>query len=160
MSPLKLMNPLSLLDLKSIKLIEKKIGLFQNHKIDLIDLVVDLNAILSSLENVEDSWKNDCQIQINTLELIHDGIEDGSIARWQGNFKADLDTAIAKLKKMTVSLLDEYIKTNDPNISDSATVMNSDWLMCPKCNDAWESDSLNAMVICPKCEQAFHNPRA
>lgn len=154
------MSALTAYDLKQIGLIEKKISLFENYKLDLFDLIGDLVGLLNALESVTVSWKDDFQAEINTLEIIHDSIEDGSISRWKGNYKEDIYNAILKLKKLTVSVLEEYLEKSDPNVLECAIVESSNWFICPKCNDAWESDSFRAMVICPKCESAFHNPRA
>jgi hypothetical protein len=146
-------------DLRQIILIEKKIALFENNRLDLFDLVGDLGDLLNALESVPDNWKNDFLSETNTLEMIYDSIEDSSISRWQGDFKEDIRKSVAKLKKIVASMLEEYLKISDPNIIESAIEAFSNWLICPKCNDAWESISPNAMVICPKCECAFHNPR-
>jgi len=153
------MNILSEYDLKQIKLIEKRIRLFENNKLGLFDLVNDLGGLLNTLESVPDSWKDDFQAETNSLEMIRDSIEDSSISKWKGNFKEDIHKSVSKLKKMITSLLEKYLKIPDPNVLESAIKANSNWLMCPKCNDAWESNSPDAMVICPKCECAFHNPR-
>lgn len=91
--------------------------------------------------------------------MIYDCIEDGSISRWQGNYHQDLIDIIFVLKKMTNSLLEEYLNKSDPMIEEAAIVVENNWLICPKCLDAWISDSLTPMVICPKCEHALHNPR-
>jgi Zn finger protein HypA/HybF involved in hydrogenase expression len=92
--------------------------------------------------------------------MIYDGIEDGSISRWKGNHKEDTRNAILKLKKLAVSILEEYLEKSDANVLESAIEGGSNWLICPKCNDAWQSDSLKAMVICPTCDCALHNSRA
>ena len=154
------MGALSEYDLKQIMLIQRKISLFENSKIDLVDLISDLGGLLSALESVPDVWKNDFQAETNTLEMIHDSIEDGSISKWQGNFKEDIHQSVSKLKNMTAFLMEEYLKKLDLNISESAIEAASNWFICPKCNDAWESISSSAMVVCPKCECAFRNPRA
>lgn len=154
------MNVLNEYDLKQIKLIEKKIVLFENNKIELFDLVNDLSGLLNALESVADSWKDNFQAEINSLEMIQDSIEDGSISRWKGNVKEDIHKSVSALKKMTISLLEKYLKISDPNVLESAIEADSKWFMCPKCNDAWESNSLDGMVVCPKCDCAFHNPRA
>lgn len=59
---------------------------------------------------------------------------------------------------MAFPILEEYLGQSDLNISESAIEGDSNWLICPKCNDAWEAASLKAMVICPKCDRALHNP--
>lgn len=146
-------------DLKQIILIEKKIFMFEKNKLDLFELICDLGGLLNALESTSESWKDAFQAEVNALEIIHDSIEDGSISRWKGNYREDVHIAISKLKKMTLSIFEEYLRQSDTNISERAIEGDSNWLICPKCNDAWESDSSKAMVICPKCDRAFHNPR-
>ncbi len=141
-------------------MIEKKIDLFETNKLDLFDLVNDLSGLLNALESVPDDWRKDFHNKINILEMIHDSIEDGSISKWKGNFKQDIHKSISKLKNMAASIIEKYLKIWDPNIIESAIAASSNWLICPNCNDAWESNSSNAMVICPKCERAFRNPLA
>ena len=153
------MELLTKYDLKQVMLIEKKIFIFENKKIDLFKLICDLGGLLNALESVSKSWKDAFQAEVNALEIIHDSIEDGSISRWKGNHREDIHNAISKLQKMTLSILKEYLGQSDSNISERAIEGDPNWLICPKCNDAWESDSLKAMVICPKCDRALHNPR-
>ena len=117
------------------------------------------------------SWTIDDEIQLNQFNLQIDElrqkleIEDGKASEHIEDFeefiglKEQIRVLEIKLKKMTHSILEEYLDESDPNISESAIEGDSDWLICPKCNDAWESNSLKAMVICPKCDRAFHNPR-
>lgn len=106
------MKPLTAYDAKQIILIENRIRLFEENKLDLFDLISDLGGILNALESVSDSWKDDFQAEINALEMIYDSIEDGSISRWRGNFKEDMHNAISALKKMTASVLEEYLKNH------------------------------------------------
>jgi|GEM_PF-6525765 len=146
-------------DLRQIRLIEKRLNLFECGKLNLFDLNYDLSGLLNALESVADSWIDDFQSETYTLEMILDCIEDRSIAKWQGNYKEDLLNAIYRLKNLTVSLLDEYLKKSDPKVVERAITESSNWFICPRCIDAWESDSLVAMVICPKCQCALHNPR-
>lgn len=153
------MELLTKYDLKQVMLIENKIFIFENKKIDLFELICDLGGLLNALESVSKSWKDAFQAEVNALEIIHDSIEDGSISRWKGNHREDIHNAISKLQKMTLSILEEYLGQSDSNISERAIEGDPNWLICPKCNDAWESDSLKAMVICPKCDRALHNPR-
>lgn len=145
-------------DIKQIVLIKNKIFMFEKDKLDLFELICDLGGLLNELESVSEFWKDDFQAEVNALEIIHDSIEDGSISRWKGNYREHMHDAISKLKKMAFSILEEYLGQSDSNISESAIEGDSNWLICPKCNDAWESDSLKAMVICPKCDRPLHNP--
>ena len=93
------MQILSKYDLKQIRLIEKKINQFVHNKLDLFDLVTGLDGLLNVLESVTESWKNDFKVEINTLEMIRDSIEDGSISKWQGNFKEDIHKSVSKTEK-------------------------------------------------------------
>jgi hypothetical protein len=47
----------------------------------------------------------------------------------------------------------------DNNVKDSASIGDRDWLMCPKCIDAWywPSDQ-DAQVVCPNCNNIYKNP--
>lgn len=48
----------------------------------------------------------------------------------------------------------------DPTIRDLAEIGDRDWLMCPKCVDAWYWPSdRDAMVVCPNCNTTYNNPR-
>ena len=47
----------------------------------------------------------------------------------------------------------------NPSISLTAAILDEEWVLCPTCIDAWESNSLNGMIICPKCHKIMHNPR-
>ncbi|MES2345149.1 MAG: hypothetical protein V4494_04340, partial [Chlamydiota bacterium] len=105
--------------------------------------------MLNALEDITDSWKDDFQSEVGALEIILYSIEDGSISKWKGSFKEDIYISVLKLKKMVNVLLENYLQIPDPNISESAIKVGSDWLICSKCNEGWESNSLNAMVVCP-----------
>ena len=153
------MVALSKYDLRQIRLIEKKISLFEDNKINLFNFVGDLGGLLNTLGSVPDAWRDDFQAEINTLEMIHNSIEDDSISKWQGSVKEDMHQSVSRLRTMTVFLVEEYLKTADPNISESAIEAASNWLICPRCSDAWECITSNAMVVCPNCECVFRNPR-
>jgi hypothetical protein len=46
----------------------------------------------------------------------------------------------------------------DPSIQDRASSLDSEWLMCNFCIDAWQTQSIDGMVICPTCHRMLHNP--
>lgn len=153
------MTSLSNFDWRQIRLIEHKLALFESKKIDLSECIKELNVALHALENIPASWKADFQSKINFLEIIHDSIEDGSISKWKGNVKEDLNKTVVSLKQMVSILLNEYLKIPDFRVTEIAIEGDTKWLICPNCNDAWESTSSDAMVVCPKCEHICHNPR-
>lgn len=152
-------NFLTTYDLRQLILMEKKIILFEENKIHLYHFITDLQGLLNALEAIPESWKHEFQKQLNELELIYDVIEEEGISKWKGNYKEDMQTSINKIKNMTSLILENYLENSDVNISEKAEDAGLNWLICPKCNDAWETDSLKAMVICPNCESALHNPR-
>lgn len=60
--------------------------------------------------------------------------------------------------KQCKQLIDLEFPNNE--ITESASVLDADWLMCPHCIDAWQWPSkLDAQVICPTCLNTFKNPR-
>ena len=154
------MSALNAHDLKQIRTIEKKITLFENEKIELLDFLCDLTELLDGLESTEDSWKEAFQDELNALEVIYSDIENGSISKRKEDLKENVHESILKLKKMSEFILNQYLIFSDLNISESASVADVNWFTCPKCNNAWKSNSMTAMVVCPKCERAFHNARA
>ena len=44
------------------------------------------------------------------------------------------------------------------SIKHIAIKLSKDWLMCPLCQEAWESKSTLGMVRCPNCMEKLHNP--
>jgi predicted Zn-ribbon and HTH transcriptional regulator len=46
-----------------------------------------------------------------------------------------------------------------PEIRKSAEDLGDDWLMCPLCQEAWQSQSIYGMVECPQCKSKIHNPK-
>ena len=44
-------------------------------------------------------------------------------------------------------------------IREIAEDLGEDWLMCPLCQEAWQSQSTYGMVECPQCKSKLHNPR-
>ena len=78
-------------ELKQIILIKNKIFMFEKDKLDLFELICDLGSLLNELESVSEFWKDDFQTEVNALEIIHDSIEDGSISRWKGNYREDME---------------------------------------------------------------------
>lgn len=48
----------------------------------------------------------------------------------------------------------------DPLISDRAEIIDDEWLMCPRCIDAWKStNNLDGMLKCSMKGHHLHNPR-
>ena len=44
-------------------------------------------------------------------------------------------------------------------IKDFANKIGENWLMCPLCQEAWESNLDYAMVRCPGCNNKLHNSK-
>lgn len=72
-------------------------------------------------------------------------------------------TKFVDRQKNEVEIFRKYKDLMDreyPNasIKDAALQIERDWLMCPKCDEAWESKSILALVKCPKCFSLLNNP--
>jgi hypothetical protein len=53
-----------------------------------------------------------------------------------------------------------YLEYPDPSISAIAQIGDENWLICPQCIDAWQSNNnKDALVKCPKCHTVYNNPR-
>lgn len=137
-------------DIRNIILMKNKINLIKED-LSNFEIFSDLNTILNSLEKAPSSWKKECREELYVLEMIQDSIVDGSILRWQGNYKEDARKSILKLKKLNYIIINEYLKKSDPKISEKAIKIDPNWFVCPKCRDAWELNPLTPMIMCPSC---------
>lgn len=46
----------------------------------------------------------------------------------------------------------------DWSISKTASDLGDGWVMCPDCQEAWQTASFDGMLRCPKCSVLLHNP--
>lgn len=46
-----------------------------------------------------------------------------------------------------------------PYVKDQAELIEDNWLYCPKCCEAWQSDVILGMVDCPQCSSRLLDPR-
>lgn len=152
------MKLLSEYELRQIKRMEIKIEFFENKKIDLFSLINDLTGLLNTLESVDNLWQSHVQSEINTLELLYDSIQDDSISKWRGNPKEDMSKSIAALKNLISNCLVRNFKLLDPIKLDTAITTGTKWLICPKCQHAWESNVPDSILSCPSCQSALNNP--
>ena len=67
------------------------------------------------------------------------------------------------LQKIADRLIDEGEREEMldpiPSVNEKADDLGENWLLCPMCIDAWQTDSTYGMVECPKCMQIMHNPK-
>ena len=69
----------------------------------------------------------------------------------------DSDESVQTIFDRMKSLMDlEYPRSS---VKLTATVCDGEWLMCPKCFDAWESGSRDGLCRCPACDELLRNPR-
>jgi len=66
------------------------------------------------------------------------------------------EMAVSEFNRMK-SLMD--VEFPHPSVTLAATECEGAWLMCPECNEAWESESPYGLVRCPKCNVVIRNPR-
>lgn len=45
-----------------------------------------------------------------------------------------------------------------PDIILSASILQDNWVQCPKCDEAWQSNKCGEVVSCPKCNSLLLNP--
>ncbi len=63
--------------------------------------------------------------------------------------------AVSKFSRVK-SLMD--VEFRHPSVTVAAIRCEERWLICPKCNDAWEAEPLAELVRCPKCSSLLVNP--
>ena len=108
-----------------------------------------MSGLLCAIEFERNDWKDAVEEQINDLDY-----------RYYVEENIDVEIVIENLKSLTNSILKGYLKVPDPKVDAIAIAEEPDWLICPRCYEAWQTKSLLAMFICPRCENALHNPRA
>jgi hypothetical protein len=68
-------------------------------------------------------------------------------------------------EKTEVTIFQSYKGLMDlefPNsrITQTAQIIDREWLMCPSCFDAWKHYEVqDALICCPKCKTVWNNPR-
>ena len=154
------MSSLHEFDRQQLQLIKRKIELFEKKIINLFELKSEASALLNATENLSDQCKGAIQGRVNFLEMIQNCMEEGSVHMWKGDIQYDLAQTIIDLNKLISDLTQTYLTTPDTKIKETATIGDSEWLLCPYCHDAWKSSTQNAMVECLNCERISHNPRS
>ena len=149
------MKLLSTSELRSIKLMQEAFDLFRHEKIDLFDLINNLIGLSNTLESPNSHWKDAFRSEINTLEMLYDSMQDGSVSNWKGDPKEDMNTSILKLKDMLTSLIKEHLNSVDLNSLEIIRLESSNWIICPKCQNSWKLDFPVSIEFCPKCLHTF-----
>ena len=125
-------------------------------------LGIDLKNLLSSSYDIRRiaSWAYDLSLNYEEIPTeLEEILENLSFMEVGPEFEYTEE----KLRRLAERLIEEGEKEEllepIPRITDRANEIDNNWLMCPLCNDAWESQSLYGMVRCPKCKKRLHNPR-
>jgi hypothetical protein len=148
-------------DYRHINLMFNSIKLYKNKQITLFELIQDLDALFNALEQVKEEQKNDLIGYCGTLEEVYaiklqDDIQTELILDIQD--KKIIAETLEKIEKIIGKILDE-LKNPDYSVKEKAEIIDKEWLLCPICHDAWQSDSSDAMVVCANCQKILHNPR-
>lgn len=141
--------------LKSLILMKEKIDLFKNKKINLVNVTLELTALLNLIAtDAEREWFGRAQTEINTLEYLVDSFNDNSISRWIETPEKTINECINNLHHLIKEKIDFY----KLNIVDRAEKIDTDILMCPRCSEVWQQNSNDGLVICPSCACLLQNP--
>ncbi|MGE5196217.1 MAG: hypothetical protein ACM3JI_02680 [Anaerolineae bacterium] len=144
---------------KKMILIKQQLCLFEKRSIDLGKLIDDLDVLYRMMTLFDSKWEDEFFQTWLNLESIYAGMLIRKSKELENKEVDIINKSIEKLNELVDIHLSNYTKTPDLSVSQRATLLNNDWLLCPNCIDAWETASNDAMVICPKCNNAFHNPR-
>ena len=152
------MNHFSLYELKQILQMRNKITLFESKKIDLKDLVDDLLGLCEAIETEKLTQKDELEACISDLELILLSFTDGSISRWKGNPTSYIYEKLLKIKTITFSIIETYLRDQSENSFNKAIFDDQNVeLTCPICLFSWQFLNQDVLTLCPKCEKILIN---
>lgn len=143
-------------DIKNLTWIKTKLSYRKINRTILHNLVNDLSGLIDNLEGVPTEFINEIRKEMNTLDLINYDIADESI-NVEG-YQKDIEQSFVHIKSLVTTMLESYVSQIDPDIRDVALKLADDWVMCPYCQEAWQTNTQDKMVICPKCSSASINP--
>lgn len=149
-------------DYKHVNLILVNIKLYRNNKISLFELVQNIDALIGNLEQIDNVKKNDLQEYCGTLEVVYAvNLQENSGESKELSIQDNkiINKTLKKIEQINYEILDNLKKTNS-SIKEEAEIIDQEWLLCPVCHDAWQSHSLDAMIVCANCQKILHNPRS
>ena len=150
---------MNVFDVRHLSLMLKIIAKFEMGQSCLSDLICDLEAILDVFEDMDELWKNKVRSYWWNLEQVYAvGLECSEKILGDEDVLL-IHESLEKIKNLACEALMVYLREYNYLIKEFAEVLDDEWLMCKICNDAWMTNSLDAMVICPECDNVLHNPR-
>ncbi|MDP1978688.1 hypothetical protein [Undibacterium sp.] len=143
-----------------------RIDLCRRDALHICQIFYALGSFLNQLQLVSSNWAAQYQDFTLDIEIEYALSLDEEAEEMRDSRKKVICTCLDGLKELILNKIKdskntllECLNFSDPDVSDIATLLDAQWLMCPKCTDAWESVSPRPMVICPKCKRLLQNPR-
>lgn len=156
----------TLKDLDVLEAILSKINKYNQSRIYISELIDDLENLLNQVITIDSDWKKEFRTSWQGIEVVYALSQNHEFENLDPEDLKIVKKSVAGLESITnhkiIQLrndLENYLKNPDASVLKSAIELDSDWLMCPRCTDAWQSNSKNAIVLCPKCKHFFQNPR-
>lgn len=146
-------------DRKNIQLMLEILKEYRNNRLYLNILIEKLDALFRLTSKTQDPWRKQFLDELLNIESVYAGALSQNRLSFSNEEELLVDSWLKNLEDLILDLFSSYLKLPDPTVNKKAEEMQTGWLMCPYCVDAWESSSTDAMVLCPKCDQALHNPR-
>jgi hypothetical protein len=146
-------------DIRHLQWILEKIQFYNQGKVDLYNLVNDLDALYRSLEEVKESWSEIFFNQWLNLESVNSHIITNGLVEISDESTDLIRTSLERIILATEEVLRNDLLTNNSGSSSKATDLGNNWLMCPLCEETWKLQSSYGMVRCPGCQIKLHNPR-
>lgn len=145
-------------DRKQIRLMKYLLAAYSKGNVSLRELLTKLDHLArSTIPKAE--WKKD--FLDNWLNL--ESFNTESIPLQRNQLSVDeleiFDRSVNNIAQLVDHLLSSYEQVPDISVQSVAQELDTQWLLCPLCIDAWQNNSKNAMVVCPKCNEGLHNPR-
>jgi predicted Zn-ribbon and HTH transcriptional regulator len=146
-------------DRKKIDSIKKTIKKFNSEAISLKQLTDNLYDLFQAITNLNNEWEDHFFQKWLDLESVYTYITDKKNGLAGPEEKKIINNAISEISKLVDQALDNYLQIRNPHIKSAGITIDSEWLQCPECHNAWQEDFRKPMIICPACDTTIHNPR-
>lgn len=145
-------------DIDLLVLILQEINNQFKEKIIIHDLINKLEGYLRELSFIETTWINDALLLWSELEIVYASDLAEGLKSPHAEGKKIIKNSLECLKKMTESKLHNLRMQPNSDLR-KAEELRDNWLMCPLCQEAWETTTEYALIKCPGCKQWLHNPK-
>ena len=143
---------------KMYKKILEEIHLFRRKKISFFSLVQNLETYYRNIGSLDPIWSIQFFDNWINLENINATLLQEEKRFISQKNQLIIDEILSDIANKTQQLIQNELLRPNYTIKTTATLLQNKWLLCPLCQETWESESTHAMIRCPNCNHLLHNP--